>query len=143
MQQWSSEPVAELAERVTSGIRRGLGVDLHRDGDLAMPQDAHRHTRVDVERGQQRGTGLAGAMDGDPGYPGGGDAAVKAAIEVARLDRGAAPCGEDQTGVYQGGPDGAARAADAARTPSLPLPLPLRRRLVPVGWRESETGRGR
>jgi hypothetical protein len=33
---------------------------------------------------------------------------------------------------------GAARAADAARTPQLPLTLPLRRRLVPVGWREQQ-----
>ena len=30
----------------------------------------------------------------------------------------------------------AARTADTARTPQLPLTLPLRRRLVPVGWRE-------
>jgi hypothetical protein len=34
-------------------------------------------------------------------------------------------------------PHGAARAADSARAPQLPLMLPLRRRLVPVGWRET------
>jgi len=33
----------------------------------------------------------------------------------------------------------AARAADSARTPQLPLTLPLRRRLVPVGWREGHS----
>ena len=32
-------------------------------------------------------------------------------------------------------PHWAARAADSARTPQLPLTLPLRRRLEPVGWR--------
>jgi len=31
----------------------------------------------------------------------------------------------------------AARAANPARTPQLPLALPLRRRLAPVGWREN------
>jgi hypothetical protein len=45
-----------------------------------MPQDAHRDSRVDVERGQQRGARLAGAMDGDPGYACGDDAAVEAAV---------------------------------------------------------------
>ena len=33
------------------------------------------------------------------GYAGGDDAAVEAAAEVARLDRGAMPGGEDQTGI--------------------------------------------
>ncbi len=32
----------------------------------------------------------------------------------------------------------AARAADSARTPQLPLTLPLRRRLEPAGWRETK-----
>ena len=39
----------------------------------------------------------------------------------------------------------AARAANTARTPQLPLALPLRRRQTPVGWREkacSVWGRG-
>ena len=39
-------------------------------------------------------------MDGDPGYPGGGDAPVEAAVEVARLDRCAVSGGEDQASVY-------------------------------------------
>src|SRR5215813_12453633 len=54
---------------------------------------------VDVERGQQRSAGLAGAMDGDPGDSGGDDAAVEAAAEVTRLDRRTVPRGEDQAGV--------------------------------------------
>jgi hypothetical protein len=37
---------------------------------------------------------------------------------------------------------GAARAADTARTPQLPLTLPLRRRLMPVGWREQRDKSG-
>ena len=37
----------------------------------------------------------------------------------------------------------AARAVDAARTPPLPLALPLRRRLAPVGWRDKQVHRGR
>ena len=32
----------------------------------------------------------------------------------------------------------AARAADTTRSPQLPLALPQRRRLAPVGWREKQ-----
>ena len=35
----------------------------------------------------------------------------------------------------------AARAADSARSPLLPLALPQRRRLTPVGWREKHETR--
>jgi hypothetical protein len=38
-------------------------------------------------------------MHGDPGDPGGSDAPVKAAVEVARLDRGAVTGSEDQAGI--------------------------------------------
>jgi len=64
-----------------------------------MPQDAHGDSRVHVERGQQRGAGLAGAVDSDPGNAGGDDAPVEATVEVARLDRRAVPGGEDKAGV--------------------------------------------
>ena len=37
----------------------------------------------------------------------------------------------------------AARAADSARSPLLPLALPQRRRLAPVGWREKHKTSGR
>jgi hypothetical protein len=36
----------------------------------------------------------------------------------------------------------AARAADSARSPLLPLALPQRRRKMPVGWREEPSNRG-
>jgi len=36
----------------------------------------------------------------------------------------------------------AARAANSARSPQLPLALPQRRRLTPVGWREDLTRSG-
>ena len=39
-------------------------------------------------------------------------------------------------------PGRAARAADSARSPLLPLPLPQRRRLAPVGWREKQKNPG-
>ena len=37
----------------------------------------------------------------------------------------------------------AARAANTARTPQLPLALPQRRRKTPVGWREKKRTAGR
>ena len=48
------EPLTELLKRLAGGRRGNLGIDLHRDGDLAVPQDLHREARVHVERGQQR-----------------------------------------------------------------------------------------
>ena len=43
-----AELVAELAERFACRRGHDLGVNLHRDGDLAVPQDLHGHARVDV-----------------------------------------------------------------------------------------------
>jgi len=40
--------LAELLERVPGGSGGDLGVDLHRDRDLAVPQDLHSYTRVHV-----------------------------------------------------------------------------------------------
>jgi hypothetical protein len=42
-------------------------LDLHRDGDLAVPQDLHCEARVDVEPGQQWAACLAGPVHGDGG----------------------------------------------------------------------------
>jgi hypothetical protein len=60
------EPLAELAERLASGSRRDLGIDLHGDRDLAVPQDLHRYARVYVKSSQQRAAGLPGAMSKSP-----------------------------------------------------------------------------
>jgi hypothetical protein len=54
----AAQPLAEPAERVSGSGRGNLGVDLHRDRDLAVPQDLYRHARVDIEGGQQRLAGL-------------------------------------------------------------------------------------
>jgi hypothetical protein len=69
---------------VGGGIGRGLRLDLHRHSNLAVPKNAHGHTRVDIEGSKQRSVGLAGAVHGDPRRAGGDDAAVDAAVEVAR-----------------------------------------------------------
>jgi hypothetical protein len=42
-------PVAELAERVAGGVGRGLRLDLLRHSNLAVPKNAHGHTRVEIE----------------------------------------------------------------------------------------------
>ena len=64
----AAQPLAELLERIT-GVGRGyLGVDLHRDGDLAVPQDLHRYARMHVESGQQGPACLAGAVHDDSGH---------------------------------------------------------------------------
>jgi len=52
------EPLPELPERVAGSSRGHFGVDLHRDGDLAGPQDLHGDPWVNVKGGQQRAAGL-------------------------------------------------------------------------------------
>jgi hypothetical protein len=49
-----AELVAELEERLACRRGHDFGVDLHRDGDLAVPQDLYGHARVNVQGGQQR-----------------------------------------------------------------------------------------
>jgi len=68
--------------------------------NLAVPQDSHCDSRTDVKRGHQESAGLAGTETVNPGCPGGDDATVEAAAEVARFDRRTVPCGEDQAGIY-------------------------------------------
>jgi hypothetical protein len=48
-----SEPLTEFRWRLAGRGRDDLGVDLHRDGDLAVPQDLHGDTRMDIECCQQ------------------------------------------------------------------------------------------
>ena len=79
---WPVELVTEPPERV-SGLRGGhLGVDLHRERDAAMSQDAHSHAGMDLEGCQQRTAGSARVVDRDapdavPGAP-----SVKVAVDV-------------------------------------------------------------
>jgi hypothetical protein len=85
------------------GTSRGnLGADLHRDHDLAVPQDLLGHARMNVEGSQQRPAGLPGAVDGDPRHLGLGEAAVEAAAEVPRLEGCAMSGGEHQAGINPG-----------------------------------------
>ena len=55
------EPLERL-ERLVVG---DLGVDVHRDVDLRVPQDAHGDPRMHVERGQQSGTGMPHIVHGN------------------------------------------------------------------------------
>jgi hypothetical protein len=43
-------------------------MQLHGDGNLAVPQDSHCHTWVDVERRQQRTAGAAGVVYADAAH---------------------------------------------------------------------------
>ena len=115
--QASQSPSFRSASRVPV---TNLGVDLHRDTELAMPQDAHRDARVDIEGGQQRGAGLAGAMHGDPRHVGGGDATVEAAAEVPWLEGRAIPGSEHQAGINPG-----TVGAVAVTPPSTTRPAPF------------------
>ncbi len=54
-----AQPLAELAERLPGRGRGHLGVNLHRDRGLAVPQDLHGYAGMHVQGGQQRAAGLA------------------------------------------------------------------------------------
>ena len=47
------ELVAQALERRAGHFVGYLGVDLHRDGDLGVPEDCHRYAWMHVEGGQQ------------------------------------------------------------------------------------------
>ena len=85
-----------------------------------------------VDHAVRQGRGGGGGED----FAGGGVDAVDLAAEA------------DGVGASGGGPDvikaarRAARAADSARSPLLPLALPQRRRKTPVVWREYPSNRG-
>ena len=94
----AAERLPELPERLTGGRGGYFGVDLHRDRDPAVPKDLHRNARMHVEGCQQRTTGLAGAVPGDPRHARPGNTALEAAVEVAGFHwRAVAGC-EDQIG---------------------------------------------
>lgn len=54
----AAQPLPELLERIAGCGRRYLGVDLHRDGDLGVPQNLHRNARMYVEGGEARNVPL-------------------------------------------------------------------------------------
>jgi hypothetical protein len=125
MQQLRScaKPLSELLERSAGGGRRYLGVDLHRDGDLAVPQDLHRHARMHLKCRQQRPARPARPMHRDLGDAGGTpDARVTlggcpAAVSAQTgLDLRVQPSagdlasGEPQPGDLRAGPSVAASA---------------------------------
>ena len=95
-------PSLRSASRVAG--RGHLGVDLHRDRDLAVPHVLHGHARMHIQGGQQRATRFTGAMQGDLGHSPFDDAAFEAAVEVARLNRGAMAGSEYQAGFEPGIP---------------------------------------
>ena len=70
----------KLAERLAGSYRGNLGISLYGDADLAVPQDLHGR---EGEGGESAGP--AGAMHGNLGNLGGGDASGEAAVEVPRL----------------------------------------------------------
>lgn len=101
-QQASRERVSQLLQASTGRLVRDLGVDLHRDAELGMTEDGHRHTRVDVEIGQQRAARSAAVMHADLGHTSFHDASVPRPVEVAWVDWTAEFGGEHQTVLFPG-----------------------------------------
>ena len=82
------QPLAELAERVTGGGRGNLGIELHRDRDLAVPQ-GDKHVYVVAGRGhQQDGPRVADDVLGDADrLDEEGDASEVTAVGMGRVVR--------------------------------------------------------
>jgi hypothetical protein len=59
-----------------------LRIDLHRDVDLRVPQDAHGDPGMDVQRGEQGGARVSSVVDLDPPNARLPAPLVKAPVEV-------------------------------------------------------------
>jgi hypothetical protein len=81
-QRLGAQLLAKAPESLPSLGIRDLRVDVHRDVDLGVAKDPHSDTRADVERGQERGTGVPGVVDGDPPDASPGARGLEAPIEV-------------------------------------------------------------
>jgi hypothetical protein len=75
-----AQGLTEPPERVLGGLVGHLSVDLHRDRELGRPRDAHRDTRVNIERGQERPAGTPGVVNADAA-----DTCLSAAASNRRL----------------------------------------------------------
>jgi len=69
---------------------------------LGVSQDAHRHARVNVERGQRGPAGTTGVVDADAAETGPSAAGIEAAVDGPWLDGPRGPCGEYQPVVCPG-----------------------------------------
>src|SRR4051812_6810211 len=76
-----------------------MRVGVHRDPDLAVAERLHHHAGVVPCRDEQRGAGMAQIVEADIGQPGPLEERLEGTDDVARLERGAAPRGEDQSPV--------------------------------------------
>jgi len=86
VQQWLPiQLLSEPTQRVAGDLIGYVGVDLHRDSDLAVPQDAHCHPGVNVERGEQGRAGAAQGVGVDVADTGPAAAGCEVTVEVARL----------------------------------------------------------
>jgi hypothetical protein len=98
----SGEPRASLSRLSAACLFVGHHrVDLHRDRDLAAPQDLHSNARVHVERRKQQAAGAAGVMDTDTPDASLGATQIEAATNCAWLDRSAGAGGEHQEADIQ------------------------------------------
>src|SRR5215218_2371452 len=85
----SVQDVSKSPQRITCSGRARVGVDLHRDRLVGMPQDSHDHARMHIEVNEQRGGSVPGAMNGQPTHSRGLAARRELPVESARIYRSA------------------------------------------------------
>src|SRR5690242_16439523 len=100
----------QLAERGAYLLLARFRVDLHRHGDLRVPEDALSHLRVDLQGDQERAAGVPGVPERDDPETGTAGAQGEHAGEVAGFDGRPVLRGEDEP---------------AAVLPELPSRLPI------------------
>ena len=83
------EPVAQPPKCVPGHLVGGPGCRSPCERDPAVPEDDHRDTRVNVERGRERAAGTAGVVERDAADAVADAPDVEGAVDVARLDRAA------------------------------------------------------
>lgn len=68
-------------------VLHDVGVDVHRDRDLAVPEDLHHDTGSDPGGDEQGRAAVLGIVQPDHPEPGGVGDPGERAVQVARLDR--------------------------------------------------------
>jgi hypothetical protein len=92
----SVQNVAKSPQRVTCGRRAGIGIDLHRDRLVCMPQDSHDHARMNIEVDEQRGTCMPGVVNSEPTYSRDVAGRRELPVESPGINWRAITTGEDQ-----------------------------------------------
>jgi hypothetical protein len=81
------EQPVHVAHRLALGVLDDVGVDVHGDADLRVPEDLHHDAGRDPGSREEGGCAVTSVVQPDHAEAGGLGDAGEGAVDVARLDR--------------------------------------------------------